>query len=87
MSTLSLSFLCYNPRNLQAKTNATAAQAWTIASVNHGNSAAIISKGPTSAVCANGDGGPLDSNQCPTAVAGVADQTAQVRETSVSRRR
>ncbi|KIJ30241.1 hypothetical protein M422DRAFT_268290 [Sphaerobolus stellatus SS14] len=35
-----------------------------IQTVNHGNFA-IVSGGPTSNVCINGDGGPLDSFQCP----------------------
>ncbi|KIJ37154.1 hypothetical protein M422DRAFT_260310 [Sphaerobolus stellatus SS14] len=55
--------------DLATKTNATSGQAlnnqlWAIQTVNHGNFA-IVSGGPTSNVCINGDGGPLDSFQCP----------------------
>ncbi|KIJ52022.1 hypothetical protein M422DRAFT_243608 [Sphaerobolus stellatus SS14] len=57
---------------LAAKTNASAGtqalnnQLWAIQPVNHGNSFAIVSAGPTADICANGDGGPLFSFACPT---------------------
>ncbi|KIJ32644.1 hypothetical protein M422DRAFT_35762 [Sphaerobolus stellatus SS14] len=44
-------------------------------SVNNGNSFAIVSNGPTTPVCANGDGGPLDSFACPTVLS--TNQVAQ----------
>ncbi|GJJ15065.1 hypothetical protein Clacol_009340 [Clathrus columnatus] len=69
--------------DLVAKTNASAGtqarnnQLWAIRPVNHGNTLAIVSAGPASEICANGDGGPLDSLDCPSVSAGQANQTAQ----------
>ncbi|TFK37173.1 hypothetical protein BDQ12DRAFT_685456 [Crucibulum laeve] len=50
--------------DLVAKTNGTVNQLWSVWPVNGFNSFSFVSRGPTSNVCANGDGGPLDSNAC-----------------------
>lgn len=56
--------------NAKTKTNVTAGnqafdnQVWAVWPVNDGNSFAFVSQGPPSNVCANGDGGPLDSLDC-----------------------
>ncbi|KIJ50052.1 hypothetical protein M422DRAFT_27465, partial [Sphaerobolus stellatus SS14] len=61
--------------DLQTKTSGSTAQQWSIQPVNNGNSFAIVSNGPTTPVCANGDGGPLDSFACPTVLS--TNQVAQ----------
>ncbi|GJJ15075.1 hypothetical protein Clacol_009350 [Clathrus columnatus] len=70
--------------DLVAKTNASAGtqprdnQLWAVEAVNNGNTIALVSAGPAAEVCANGDGGPLDSLACPFVFsAGQANQSAQ----------
>ncbi|TFK35344.1 hypothetical protein BDQ12DRAFT_737634 [Crucibulum laeve] len=64
--------------DLAPKASATNSQLWAIQGFNRHDSFSFVSKGPTSNVCANGDGGPLDTNACDTVFNTIAtDQDAQ----------
>ncbi|KAF9042941.1 hypothetical protein BJ165DRAFT_1481782 [Panaeolus papilionaceus] len=64
--------------DLQTKATGSNAQLWSIFPINHGDSFSFVSSSVNSAnICANGDGGPLDTAACPDVASRQAPQFAQ----------
>ncbi|TFK35354.1 hypothetical protein BDQ12DRAFT_726098, partial [Crucibulum laeve] len=71
--------------DLATKASGNNNQLWAIQGFNRHDSFSFVTKGFTSNVCANGDGGPLDSNACDTVFNTTAtDQDAQFFVTCLS---
>ncbi|PPR00713.1 hypothetical protein CVT24_001001 [Panaeolus cyanescens] len=68
----------FNFVDIQTKVSGSNDQLWSVFPINHGDTFSFVSSSVSSAnICANGDGGPLDTSACPDVASRQAPQFAQ----------